>query len=256
MNLIWLLNMRRLRSLLIFPLFFLSKSALSIDADREQIPVIAGSRIQFPRDSDCTVGLVLKKNGYWENVTAYKRAVRYILTADHCGRTGEDVRVGNSIIGTVVWRSGVSDLQLVQVPPFTRRYQHCFATSTGPYCSIGFTYEPRAVGKIMTTSRRVRGDVAIPITGTGHPSTNEVFCTSGAVTAWNCSWGLVDTPPAWLQPRILERTAESFAANVAYGDSGGPVASSSGVIYGIISAQGQHWSEHPNKMTCISSDLI
>lgn len=238
------------KSTLVLVAILSTSSVFAVESFRTRTPILSGTQLVFPQ-GECTAGLVLKKTGMWENMTPYRRAVRYVLTASHCGRTNDDVKVGNQVVGKFVWRSERSDLRLVRIEPSRRNFTHCSAPSTGLTCSIVTTYEPLALGKIFVSTT----GIALSIRGTGAPNTNEVFCTSGHTTGINCTWGKVPTPPGWMHPVTPEitKSAETYGRNVEGGDSGGPVASfgTRGLIYGIISTKGMHWSEHPNKMTYV-----
>ena len=241
-------------TLIVISLLGLSQHALAVEPQRESLPIVIGTSLQFPT-GDCTAGLIVKKTGVFNNITPYKQAIRYVVTASHCGRTGDDVRVNGTIIGKYIWRSEESDLGLVQVEPFAQRHAVCTAPSTGPVCSIGVTYNPRAVNKVLIASQRTRSEQAVPFSGTGSPADREVFCTSGAVTGILCTWGKSPMPPGWQiarQPNY--RHAETFGRNVEHGDSGGPIMSFAGKIYGIISSRGTYFGDDPNGLTYYTTE--
>jgi len=209
---------------------------------RQQLPIVAGTELSF-EGSWCTAGLVLQANGFLSNLTQYRVATRYVLTAGHCGDVGESVSVETDseeiVVGTVTWKSEVSDLALVEVPPGQTRRQQCSVGSSGEFCTIVIDYYPRATGDVILNTPAADiggGRQTRAVTGTGTPSTNEVFCTSGRTTDILCTWGAVDFS-AENQPAGTA-WAETFASNVVAGDSGGPVVSRSGTVYGVIGGTG------------------
>lgn len=214
-------------------------------------PVIAGTQIHTELGT-CTVGLILKGSGFLSNVTAYQKAVRYGVTAGHCVKNMKsDVRVGDTSVGKFVWKSQETDLALFRIEPVAKRYTHCTAPSTGLNCSINYVYEPRALGNIFLGSLRSRSLSAVPVIGTGSPGRNEVFCTSGSNSGVICAWGVLPPNVAFAQPSGHEQIAESYTATVLPTDSGGPVSSSSGVVYGIIVAMGNKNTSSETRMNYV-----
>ena len=210
---------------------------------RQQLPIVAGTELAF-EGGWCTAGLVLQANGVWSNLIQYRAATRYVLTAGHCGDSGDSVRVETDyedvVAGTVTWKSDVSDLALVEVPPGQTRREQCSVSSFGEVCSIVVDYYPRATGDVIlnTAASNIGGGRQTrAVAGTGTPGTDEVFCTSGMTTNVLCTWSAVDhsirNQPAGAV------YAETSASNVVSGDSGGPVVSRSGTVYGIIIGPGR-----------------
>lgn len=207
---------------------------------RQSLPIVAGTKLAYPGGSSCTAGLVLRWTGALSNLTTYQRAVRYVLTAGHCGGVDTEVKVADVSVGKVIWKSGKYDLALIRVEPSATRHAVCSAPSSGISCSIAVDYTPRAVNKIILPSLHTRSEEPIPVTGTGAPSANEVFCTSGAATGVMCTWGK-EHVAGWAHP-IENDTfhyAETYSRNIVQGDSGGPVASAAGTVYGIIAEFGR-----------------
>jgi hypothetical protein len=193
--------------------------------------------------------LVLQATGLLSNVTDYQRAVRYVLTAGHCGNVNDAISVytnpaGQVQVGTVIWKSGISDLEVIRIEPDSQRGQVCGVTSTGPFCTITVTYTPRAVGRVMMS-----GGSTVPVTGTGTPTDPEIFCTSGKSTNVLCTWHTYTPDPPLAGAAAGTAYAETTASNVDFGDSGGPVLSrSGGIVYGIMQAAGKPDGLHPTSM--------
>jgi hypothetical protein len=209
---------------------------------RSSLPARAGTRLAFegmqsgPRfvpDGTCTAGAVLRGTGLLSQVTPYQRAVRFILTAGHCAELGQKVRVGDVEIGTVTWVSGQSDLAIVRVEPISTRRRHCGPTSgAGIRCDIAVVYEPRAVGEVILVHNRVHQEASIPITGIGTPQPREIFCISGHVTGILCAFRSLGASASLpLQPHQV--ASESAGPMTTFGDSGAPVVSRGGTLFGI-----------------------
>ncbi|NKI75393.1 hypothetical protein Dpoa2040_002683 [Dickeya sp. CFBP 2040] len=220
-----------------------SGSALAIDPARLQQPVVGGTVLTMSLGNQCTAGLVLKQTGGWANLTPYRRAVRFVLTAGHCGDYNSTVSVNGADIGYVSWKSDVSDLELIRVEPVRHVYRHCDAPSTGIHCTIVPRYEPLAVGKVLLSRSalyrsREGGLVAIAVTDHAPaPSTNR-FCTSGFMTDVLCDWTDARIPAGYpVTVQGLRAATPDFGGLTSPGDSGGPVVSTSGVIHGIIKGQ-------------------
>ncbi|WP_157726214.1 trypsin-like peptidase domain-containing protein [Xanthomonas citri] len=214
----------------------------AVELMRKELPVVAGTEIYFSGGQGCTAGLIVKKTGAFNNLTEYQRAVRYIVTAEHCVSPNQEVTVGGvagvggQTIGKVAWKSSVSDLALIRVEPSATRYQSCFSTSAGPHCVINVRYSPRAVGKVFLTSLRTRSVTAIAVAATGVAAQNRTFCTSGAITGVNCEWTREPPPQGWQHTAGLTVGATNPHLGLQHGDSGGPVVEyPSGNIYGIVS---------------------
>ena len=219
--------------------FYTGQHAFAQGPIRQSLPIVAGTKLKYPV-GDCTAGLVLRWTGSLNNLTTYQRAVRYVLTAGHCGGVNTEVKVADISVGKIIWKSGKYDMALLRVEPSATRHAVCSAPSTGMSCSIAINYTPRAVNQIILPSFRTRGEGTVPVTGIGQPFANEVFCTSGASTGVIFSWG-VEHISGWAHPGSADKFhyAETYGSNIISGDSGGPVASSSGKIYGIIAQYGR-----------------
>lgn len=217
----------------------LASPAHAVDPQRETLPVVAGTVLQMPNRTDCTAGLVLQCNrstSFFNLLTASRRATRYVLTAAHCAPMGASVSVGGIPIGTVTWKSTISDLELITVAPRNSRYQHCtIGSHREPVCHIYVDSEPRALGRVILASLRTRTITGVPVTGVGGtPPDDEEFCTSGKVTGLSCGWSNSPFPPG-ITPRTGEKAATSINTVLVGGDSGSPVSSADGHVYGLVS---------------------
>ncbi len=221
--------------------FFASGSALAIDPARLHQPVVGGTVLTMSLGNECTAGLVLKQKGFLANLTPYRRAVRFVLTAGHCGSYNSSVSVRGTDLGYVSWKSNVSDLELIRVEPINHSYRFCSAPSTGINCSVVSTYEPRALGKVLLSQAAVYrsregGLVSIAVSGHAPASPDERFCTSGRTSDVMCYWTAARIPAGNpTSAGSLGATAD-FGDLTSPGDSGGPVVNTSGVMHGIIQA--------------------
>ncbi|WP_080939422.1 trypsin-like serine protease [Clavibacter michiganensis] len=214
----------------------------AVDAHaRRALPIKAGTSLIFmgtnsgafhSPDSTCTAGAVMFYNRFLYRIRPYDRAVRYVLTAKHCGSMNQMVRVGDVQVGKVTWVSPTSDLALVRIEPDHTRSTHCFSGSTGRHCSIVETYTPRAIGQVILAQNRGGQENTWPVRGSGAPGAGEKFCTTGQTTGVICDYQAAPTPArVMLQPN--EVAAVTSSINNTVGDSGGPIVSPSGTIYGI-----------------------
>ncbi|HEY6798773.1 MAG TPA: trypsin-like serine protease [Kineosporiaceae bacterium] len=220
-----------------------SGPASAVDAVRQQLPIVAGTELSLPGGA-CTAGAVLTANGLLWNVTDYQRSVRYVVTAGHCGSVNDPVSVrtpsGVVQVGKVTWTSDRADLALVRIEPDASRRQLCGSGPDGPRCVISVAYTPRATGKVLLPAG------AVSVTSTGTPGSSEIFCTSGITTGAMCVWHTYVPPQPISELPAGASLAESAASNTEIGDSGGPVVSRSGVLYGIIASRGRVGSSVPD----------
>lgn len=227
-------------------LFSGAPPAQAVAEFRQQMPVQAGTQASFP-DGRCTVGAVLRSTRLLSYLPQ-GRATRYLVMSEHCAHNGDPVTVMNhGVIGHVIWTSHRSDLEIVQVDPLVRRQVSCNASSILHNCGINAYYTPRAIGNIFLRNH-TGAYVSVPIAGTGTPGVNEIFCTSGAKTGVNCTWGISALPPDAPANLLGART---WAGNVVSGDSGGPVSSRAGRLYGIISAGAGAETSMPDAMSYV-----
>ncbi|PPF25978.1 hypothetical protein C5C34_00620 [Rathayibacter rathayi] len=219
---------------------------------REQIPIQAGSFIAAGKYR-CTVGAVLVSTSFYAAVSPKAKATRYIVTAGHCGNVGDPIRVNlQGIIGSVIWKSTMLDVSIARIDPIGESHVGCDPSSSLHRCTVATSYMPRATGRIFLFDHFGRY-ASLPVIGMGVPSVNEVFCTSGARTGVNCSWGVARLPPA---APIFVLGARTFRNQVLVGDSGGPVAGRDGRLYGIVS-EGLNWNDSdPDLMTYVPISRI
>ena len=204
-------------------------SAATSDPDRTAAPIIAGTQVGVP-GSTCTVGAVLTAKGFRSQVTAYQRATRWVVLAKRCAPLQAPVRLDGAAVGSVVWQSADSDVELAVIPPLACTRVRAAAGSCDPSVS---TYTPRASGRVFT---RVGGDPArAAVTGTGQPDADP-FCTSGAASGVLCSWTATRVPTASRAgAQHLAAARTDAGVGIEPGDAGGPVISATNRLYGIIS---------------------
>lgn len=238
------------------PLIVAPSSAQAVGAVRTSLPIVAGTKLTFSEpsppgtytaDSYCTAGAVLKSTTYLSRLLPFSAATRYVLTAKHCASLGATVRVGEDNVGRVTWTSPDRDLELITVNPESHRNTQCGPTHSGAArCSIIQSFTPRAIGKIVLHLPYSNFERAIPVAGMGEPSATQQICTSGYRTGPNCTFRLVTLPPnAEAEARARgQMVIRSTVAGTDQGDSGGPVASPGGVLFGIHhgSADPEHYS--------------
>jgi hypothetical protein len=212
-------------------------SADFVNPDRRAFPIIAGTRVEFPAGNNfCTVGAVLVSTSLLSRLRPYDRAVRYLVTAKHCAPLYANVKMGPLSIGSVVWQSAASDIELIRVSPSQDPDSlSCIAHHKLPaWCSPTHTYTPRAEGRVFALSQ---GHVArMPVTGSA--TAQGRFCTSGYVTGVKCVYQPIDIPrdtPVRYQHLVAGESDESD--NTAAGDSGGPVLNYARELLGIISGR-------------------
>ncbi|MHC2186208.1 hypothetical protein ACVLV4_001861 [Rathayibacter agropyri] len=217
---------------------------------RDQIPIVGGTALEVPGARWCTAGVVLESRSWVALASPAWRATRYVALARHCAPLGSDIKVDGAVVGTVTWVSSTYDLEIVTVPPSTVQRPVCVGESQLHHCTIP-PATPRAVGRIILGGGgRPR---AIPVRGKGIPANGERFCTTGAASFVNCSFYTVYVPPH--QRDLIPAAARSYSEfGIVGGDSGGPVASTIGTIYGIILLEG--YGRQAGLMAYLPIDLI
>ena len=217
-----------------------SSQSQAVDQIRTELPVVAGTELQLADDQSCTAGVVLKSTKFWDNITAYRRAVRYVVTAKHCVVLNEVIKVGGHVIGKVIWVSPSTDIALIRVPPSTNNHQACGITHSGVQrCWLDVDYWPRASGKVILGAWAARETRPEPVPGAGTPAPHAHYCTSGFVTDVNCMWFSSPFPPQFEPYPASVVGASNNVRGLQPGDSGGPVMGYDGTIYGIISFRQQ-----------------
>ena len=208
-----------------------SASATTSDPDRVAAPIIAGTEVGVPGGT-CTVGAVLAAKGFRSQFTQYQRATRWVVLARHCAPLQAPVQLDGATVGSVVWQSAESDLELAVVPPLACTRARAATGSCDPSVA---TWTPRASGRVFN---RVGGVLARPaVTGIGQPDAAP-FCTSWASSGLLCSWTSTRVPAAsrpGAQHLAAARAGAGVGAGTEPGDAGGPVISTTNRLYGIIS---------------------
>lgn len=208
-------------------------SAVDVNPDRDALPIIAGTRIQAP-GGYCTVGAVLVPKSIFSRITPYQRATRYIVTAKHCAPLYASIHMGRMAIGSVVWQSAASDIEMIRVSPQPdNNALICAAHHSAPaFCSPVQTYTPRARGQVfMLAAGHVTRQA---VTGSGDPEGR--FCTSGYATGVKCNFHPASLPPG-RSANYAHQVAGEADEHEAFapGDSGGPVVDYGKKLLGIIS---------------------
>jgi hypothetical protein len=200
-------------------------------------PIVSGSYLRFSGGQACTAGLVVVKNGLIHNLSQYNRAIRYVVTAKHCGAMGETVQFAGEDVGTVKWQDPVNDIELVRIEPDSHSTRFCSPPTSGiVHCTGAVTYSPRAAGSVILGSRAFRAVARVPIPGTGAPADATLFCVSGARSGPQCGYSVL---PVSRDLGLIpgERVAVNNLGNetIGPGDSGGLVCAPDGRAYGILS---------------------
>ncbi|MHC2186205.1 hypothetical protein ACVLV4_001858 [Rathayibacter agropyri] len=209
--------------------------AANAQSVRDQIPVVAGTALRVYGYYRCTAGVVLQSRSWVSLATPIGRATRYVVLAKHCADYADPISVDGQVVGRVSWRSPTHDIELVTIPPSVVQRPVCSGASQLHHCTIP-PATPRAVGRIILNSNPPEN--AVPVAGIGVPAVGERFCTSGSMSYINCAFEIADIPPDPSHPgEELARTVTG--ATLQPGDSGGPVTSVSGRLYGIITARGR-----------------
>ncbi|MDT0234667.1 trypsin-like serine protease [Curtobacterium sp. BRB10] len=206
-----------------------SASATTSDPDRVAAPIIAGTEVGVPGGT-CTVGAVLAAKGFRSQLEQYQRATRWVVLAKHCAPLQAPVRLDGATVGSVVWQSAESDLELAVVPPLACTRARAATGSCDPSVAA---WTPRASGRVFN---RVDGGLTrAAVTGIGQPDADP-FCTSGAASGLLCSWTATRVPTA-SRPGVqhLAAARAEAGAGIEPGDAGGPVISATNRLYGIIS---------------------
>ncbi|MBO9041510.1 MULTISPECIES: trypsin-like serine protease [Curtobacterium] len=217
-------------------------------SERLQLPIVAGTRLLVDNTS-CTAGAVLYRSSLFGRITQAQRATRYIITAKHCGDVGSTVYVNGAVVGHVVRTSDDFDVSLIAVPPAPFLRQQCSVThSGGPFCTTVTDYAPRARGMVLVGGTAVPFAIPINVLGAGAPTPDEDFCASGSFSGWFCGF---HTRPieATLRTNGYDQKAMSYSWMLQQGDSGGPVVTRNGTLYGIVSARGR---QEPRAMYYVS----
>ncbi len=137
---------------------------------RVSLPVRAGTHLIFSdsqgparsADYDCTAGAVLTGSGILSRITPYQRAVRYVVTAKHCGGRGAHVRVGDVQVGSVIWDRQTPTSRLSGSSPCRRpeevvtRRRPAYAVLSSMTTSLGLAVRSSAQGTDQARSHPCR----------------------------------------------------------------------------------------------------
>jgi hypothetical protein len=199
---------------------------------------MAGSTLNFPNNNTtCTAGLILNDWSALGAITEYRRSVRFILTAGHCGSVGDHVTNPlEQVAGDVVWKSAVHDFLLIRVEP---RLDHGVApgcmpgSGSLPCVSISSHYYPRAIGNLFVGGPQLSSNIAV----NGITMSGASICISGGVGGTTC--GHTSTPRPQSFPADPPGRADLSFTNgpmtsIGEGDSGAPLYSSNGNAFGIL----------------------
>lgn len=214
------------------------------DHFRARFPIVAGTALTMPDRSYCTVGAVLKRTGTDFPASQEVAATRYVVLAKHCApHINANIGLNFENVGAVVWMSPTDDVELAVIPPDTSPLPRaCFGSVE--LCIAASGVEPRAVGRVMMSTRR--GERPVPMSPTGSPAWDEHFCTSGQETGVNCNWVSEERRPSGWGDGTGAIARSTSAQGITSGDSGGPVVSEDGRLYGII--QGAAIGDYANLM--------
>ncbi|THJ48087.1 S1 family peptidase [Candidatus Frankia alpina] len=214
--------------------------AIAVPQSRSAEPFMAGTTM-FSATKRCTAGLVLKDNSFFGGITEYRRSVRFILTAGHCGSVGDQwTTTSGQVVGKAVWKSAAHhDFLLIRVEP--RRdlgvAPGCIPGSQRlPCVVVSSHYYPRAVGRVFTN-----GPVAsesAPVNGTSMSGIEHCLGLgfSGAVCRHRSTERPRDEPadPPDAQDLSFTRGPVRF---LQQGDSGSPLFSNNGNVFGIFNGR-------------------
>lgn len=219
--------------------------------------LVAGSYVEG--SSECTLGVILTKNGFWNNVSPYRRAMRYAVTAAHCTVMGQTIDGENhSPIGKTIDLDEEHDTALIELYPLSSMGCSWITPggsgSGGAHCVPTSIYRPRALGRVFMSPGGA--EQQIPMTGPASPQDGSQICTSGIVTGINCSFSAVPLPPIWVDHFRGRRAGYTDGRNVEPGDSGSPVVDSHGVFFGIQTGKGAPGSTTRNLIVWTPAEFV
>lgn len=212
-----------------------STSANAVMLSRTNHVLIGGSYIEGSRG--CTLGVVLKKDGWWRHLLRYQLTTRYGITAGSCTQTGQVIKGENHLpIGRTIAVDRDHDTALIEIYPLSSpdcRWVYHHGSGAGRHCVPTSTWRPRALGRVFMM--RSGTEAQIPVSGSGSPADGAEICTSGMGTGVNCYFSSMPASNVWpLGPgRRLARTNGSYSVHLDPGDLGGPITNSEGTFFGI-----------------------
>ncbi|HEY6793150.1 MAG TPA: trypsin-like serine protease [Kineosporiaceae bacterium] len=211
--------------------------AAAVPRSRGSEPFMAGTDMHSNRAARCTAGLVLMDNSLLGGITEYRRSVRFVLTAGHCGQVGDRFFTvpEDNVVGDVVWKSATHDLLLIRVEPRLDRgvAPGCLpGSSTLPCVAISSHYYPRAVGRVFTGGPGNSDSIAVG----GTTQSGVSICISGGVGGTVCGHTSAPRPPDGPPDDPTGAQQLSFTSGPAtqFGDSGGPLYAFNGNVFGIL----------------------
>ncbi|HEY6793483.1 MAG TPA: trypsin-like serine protease [Kineosporiaceae bacterium] len=170
-------------------------------------------------------------------ITEYRRSVRFILTAGHCGQVGDHFTTTSGVdVGDVIWKSASHDFLLIRVEPRLDRgvAPGCVpGGSTLPCVAISSHYYPRAVGRVFTGGPLQSESVAVG----GWTLSGSSICVSAGFSGTVC--GHTSTPtPADMPPDGPNQQDTAYtrgpADTIVEGDSGAPLYAFNGNVFGVL----------------------
>ncbi|WP_263064594.1 S1 family peptidase [Dickeya dadantii] len=203
--------------------------------DRAVLPIISGTKVNVPSGS-CTVGAVLVPSGIFSRLTPYQRATRWIVLAKHCAPLYASIHMGINAVGSVVWQSAASDIELVRISPQPNPMAlYCATHRSAVFCNPFQTYTPRANNQVFMP--RAGREARLPVTGWSNAPDGR-FCTSGWVTGVRGVWQGITLVPGMYRPAYehIDAANSSEFDSLGNGDSGGPVVTYDRHLIGIISS--------------------
>jgi hypothetical protein len=228
-------------------------SSLQVSPLRRQMPIKAGTHLAMG-SGNCTAGAVLYRSDLTQRVTQFLRATRYVVTAKHCGGIGTPVFVNGELAGAVTYVSPDLDFSIIAVTPRSETVRHCSVSVSGvPSCYPITTYAPRALGKVFLGGNGLAFGPPGAGGGPRPPGPGEDFCTSGAISGWECGWRSTRPDAA---AREFDRTAVNYFGGALPGDSGGPVVDRTGHLLGIIRGGAVATTLHPGELDYTSMTTV
>ncbi|QOD09661.1 hypothetical protein [Rathayibacter toxicus] len=199
---------------------------------------VQGTGAQGRSPQECTLGVVLTKDGFWRQIWQYHRSMRYGITAAHCTHVSNTILGENySDVGRTIAIYEQNDLALVQIFPIPRHdctWIYHGGSEGGRHCVPTTTWVPRAAGKVFMSPRFGADLDRLPVTEVGNLGNGENFCISGALGGVNCSFITAPFPPHWVDHIVPPaRFAFTNGRNAEPGDSGSPITNRQGTFFGI-----------------------
>ncbi|WOA52064.1 trypsin-like serine protease [Dickeya solani] len=158
------------------------------------------------------------------------------MLAKHCAPLYASIHMGINAVGSVVWQSAASDIELVRISPQPNPMAlYCATHRSAVFCNPFQTYTPRANNQVFMP--RAGREARLPVTGWSNAPDGR-FCTSGWVTGVRCVWQGITLVPGMSRPAYehIDAANSSEFDSLGNGDSGGPVVTYDRHLIGIISS--------------------